>query len=371
MLMNQAIKTQLDKFYQSIKNEPKYVLGLPGNMIFDSRLILPFFDFLLNNVGDPFEDSNYKLHSKKFEKEVLKFFAQLYGLKTTKEYWGYITTGGTEGNMHGLLNGRENYPNGILYFSEDTHYSIEKLAKILRMDYKIVKSQKNGEVDYNKLSEEIKKNIQRPVILNLNIGTTFKGAIDSVEKVLSLLKKLKVKEFYIHCDAALFGGFLPYVVPKSSEYNVDFSLPINSISISGHKFIGSPMPCGIFLTRNIQGKTINKKIKYIDASDTTISGSRNGHTTLFLWYAIKTKGYKGFKNDALQGLENAQYLKDKLNDLRIRSLLNLYSNILVFDKPSKKTCNKWQLSVVGKKTHAVIMPHVTKKTIDKFIKDIE
>lgn len=366
--MKKSIKNQLEIFYQSIKSEPDYVLGLPGNMKFDSKPILPFFELLLNNVGDPFENSNYKLHTKKFELQILSFFAKLYDLN--ENYWGYITTGGTEGNMHGLLTGRERFPDGLLYFSEDTHYSIEKLAKILRIKYKVIKSQDNGEIDYDDLSKQIEKNIQNPVILNLNIGTTFKGAIDSVQKALTQLKKLKIKKFYIHCDAALFGGFLPYIIPNSSEYNVSFSLPINSISISGHKFIGSPMPCGIFLDRKTELKTIDKKIKYIDASDTTISGSRNGHTTLFVWLSMKSKGVRGFKRDAVLCLENAVYLKESLNDLGKPCLLNEHSNILVFEKPSEKICKKWQLSTVGEKAHVVVMPHVTKDLIDNFLKDL-
>ena len=39
-----------------------------------------------------------------------------------------------EGNLHGILVGRENLPDGILYASKETHYSVFKAARMYRMD---------------------------------------------------------------------------------------------------------------------------------------------------------------------------------------------------------------------------------------------
>jgi hypothetical protein len=40
----------------------------------------------------------------------------------------------TEGNLHGILVGRENFPDGVLYASRETHYSVFKAARMYRMD---------------------------------------------------------------------------------------------------------------------------------------------------------------------------------------------------------------------------------------------
>ncbi len=64
--------------------------------------------------GDPWIESNYGVHSRQFELGVLNWFAQLWEVDQ-KDYWGYITNCGTEGNLHGILVGRENLPEGILY----------------------------------------------------------------------------------------------------------------------------------------------------------------------------------------------------------------------------------------------------------------
>jgi histidine decarboxylase len=85
-----------------------------------------------------------------------------------------------------------------------------------------------------------------PAIINLNIGTTVKGATDNLDKILEVLSARKIEEFYIHCDGALGGMLAPYLSPDS----IDFQRPINSLAISGHKFIGCPFPCGIVVTHN-------------------------------------------------------------------------------------------------------------------------
>lgn len=79
--------------------------GYPAITLSDYHEILsPFFGFHINNIGDPFISSNYAMHSRQFEVAVLDWFATLWELGDS-EYWGYITTGGTEGNLHGLLLG--------------------------------------------------------------------------------------------------------------------------------------------------------------------------------------------------------------------------------------------------------------------------
>lgn len=64
---------------------------------------------------------------------VLQWFARLWEIDQD-DYWGYITNCGTEGNLHGILVGRENLPDGILYASHETHYSVFKAARMYRMD---------------------------------------------------------------------------------------------------------------------------------------------------------------------------------------------------------------------------------------------
>ena len=56
----------------------------------------------------------------------------------------------------------------------------------------------------------IEKNIDKPVIMNVNVGTTVKGAVDNLDRILRILDSLKIprERFYIHCDGALFALML-------------------------------------------------------------------------------------------------------------------------------------------------------------------
>lgn len=78
--------------------------GYPYNLDFDYGALGQLQHFSINNLGDPFIESNYGVHSRQFEVGVLEWFARLWEIEKD-EYWGYITNCGTEGNLHGILVG--------------------------------------------------------------------------------------------------------------------------------------------------------------------------------------------------------------------------------------------------------------------------
>jgi hypothetical protein len=80
------------------------VIGYPYNLDFDYGALGQLQHFSINNLGDPFIESNYGVHSRQFEVGVLDWFARLWEIEKS-EYWGYITNCGTEGNLHGILVG--------------------------------------------------------------------------------------------------------------------------------------------------------------------------------------------------------------------------------------------------------------------------
>jgi histidine decarboxylase len=310
------------------------------------------------------------MDSKKYEIKVLDFFHKLYNFKIyspdklrKKDPWGYITSGGTEGNLMGLFMAKNKYPKGVIYSTKNGHYSIVKNIKILNTDYKIIGSHRNGEMNYEKLRAELLKEKETPII-NLTIGTTFEGAIDSVDKVLLILDETLHREFYIHCDGALLGGFLPFL---KGRHELDFHKRIDSISVSAHKFFGVPFPSGVFLSKE---KPNGKIINYIASHDTTISGSRCGQSAIFLCALIEQKGVEVFREEALNCVENAEYLRDCLQKINYNPQLNKNSNIVTFTKPSKFLINKWQLSTMRDRAHVILMQHVTRETINRFIEDI-
>lgn len=282
---------RLDDFYRAMEVESSRSLGYPSNAVFDYSDLYRFLHFPLNNIGDPFVESTFRVHSRSFERDVLRFFAKMYHAPED-DYWGYVTSGGTEGNMYGLYLARELLPEGIVYYSEETHYSVSKVLRVLALRNIMIKTLANGEIDYEDLRETVRIHRDVPPIILANIGTTMKGAVDNVDTIQGILRDFALPNFYIHCDAALSGMILPFV--KDPE-PYDFAAGIDSISVSGHKMIGSPMPCGVVLAKKKNVDRIARSVEYVGTLDTTISRSRNGLSPLFLWSAIRKLGPSGFR----------------------------------------------------------------------------
>ena len=299
------------------------------------------------------------------EREVIGLFADMMRLPRD-DAWGYVTSGGTEGNMYGLYIGRETFPDGIVYFSQDTHYSVVKIMRVLKARNIMIKSLDNGEIDYDDLHETIRINRDAPVIFMANIGTTMKGAVDDVGKVRDILADLAVSNYYIHADAALSGMILPFVDdPQPFGFDAGF----DSVAVSGHKMVGSPMPCGVALTRNEYVSRIARSIEYVGVLDTTLTGSRNAITPLMLWYAFQQKGMDGFRQIVRECLDVAEYAVARFNDSGIPAWRNRNSVTVVFPRPSYEVVRKWQLAPYEDIAHLITMPHVTRETIDQVVDD--
>lgn len=358
--MHSRDRKRLEEKYRKLVSAEKTFLGYPCDAEFDYSPIYKFLKFPLNNVGDPWEHGTFRLETKEFECEVLGFFAKLYRLK---DYWGYITNGGTEGNLYGLYVAREHMPKAKVYFSEHTHYSIKKNVHLLGLNHCIIKSQQNGEMDY---ADFEKKLSGREAIMVANIGTTMTGAIDDVNKIASILEKKKIK-YYIHADAALYGMVLPFV--KNAK-QFDFRTRINSIAVSGHKFIGSPVPCGIVLVRKKSMGELSKYISYINAHDDTISGSRDAFTALVLWYRLKTIGLAGFRKQIAYSLGLAGFLVNELKKIGWPGVAQSYITVR-FKRPSEKLVFKWSLAANNNIAHVICLPHESKTQLEKFVQDLK
>ena len=355
---------QLKNHLSKIEERSKTFIGYPGAIDFDYSELFPFLRYNLNNVGDPMIDSHVDMHTKNFEREVLAFFAGLFNAPQNN-WWGYVTNGGSEGNLYALYLARELYPNAMVYYSEATHYSVQKNIHLLGMTSIVIRSKENGEMDYDDLKQTIQMHRHQPAIILANIGTTMTEAKDDIYAIKSILKAYAIKNYYIHCDAALAGTYLA-LLQKGS---FDFRFGADSISISGHKFIGSPIPCGIVLVKKSNKDRIGRAVSYIGSFDTTITGSRNAIAPLFLWHAVTKLGKEGLLKRAYHSLELASYTVEKLKSIGVQAWANEYSFTVVFPSPSKEICHRWQLASENGISHLICMPGITKEQIDAFVLD--
>ncbi len=340
-------------------------IGYPVNQDFDYTDLLPLLQYSANNIGDPFQGSNYRTNTHDIEREVIAYFADLMRLEQ-EQAWGYVTSGGTEGNMYGLYMGRETFPDGTVYFSQDTHYSVVKLLRLLNIQNVMIRSQDNGEMDYLDLRETVRRNPDTPAIIVANIGTTMKGAVDNLDRIRETLDDLEIENRYIHADAALSGMILPFV-PDPQPHGFDAG--IDSMSISGHKLIGSPLPCGVVLTKREYVAKIARSIEVVGVMDTTIPGSRSAIAPMIIWHALQKHGAEGFRRIVAGMMETAEYAIQRFQDGGIPAWRNRNSAIVVLPRPGEEVLRKWQIAPSGDIAHIITMPQITKEMVDALVQD--
>lgn len=357
---------RLDRYMDLVVERSATAIGYPFALDFNYSELYPLFGYALNNVGDPFIESNYDVTSHGMEREVVEFFVDLFRAPKSNS-WGYVTNGGSEGNLYGLYVARELYPQAMVYYSTATHYSVQKSIHLLNMPSIVIRTTPNGEMDYDDLKASIEQHRHRPAIIVANIGTTMTEAKDDVPTIRRILQQAAIKSHYIHCDAALTGAYLPLLegAPK-----FDFVHGADSIACSGHKFIGSPIPCGVVIVKKNYKDRVGRPVSYIGSFDSTIAGSRNGHSPVFLWYTIKKLGREGLLKRATECLWLAEYTQQKLQAGGIPAWRNEKAVTVVFPKPPETICRKWQLASEAGFSHLLCMPGISKKRIDDFIEEL-
>lgn len=370
---------KVNRLYENNLSKHDYMFGYPANMEEDGYLLryLRYLEsklYLMNNCGDPYERGNYGMDSKETEREILKTFAKSFGLNEG-EYWGYVTTGGTESNFWGIREGFNKYPDARLYFSEKTHYSVEKFVYNNRVGevypYTIVKCDESGKISVEDLKEKIsldrEKYGYKPVILVLTWGTTKEGAIDPVKEITEFLKK-EGTEYYCHLDAALYGGIgkTQICAPIISDLK---SLNVNSVSVSLHKFLGASRANGILISLT---RDKRKVIDYIGQEDSTLLGSRDFPPFSTLQRIREFFNLK--PNDHY--IKNVAYFRNLLRERKIpyQTFDEEKCNIFVIDKPSDLICKKYQLTTYKEegvpKAHIIIFPFHKKELMDRLVEDL-
>lgn len=367
-------QARLDSLFTGLVEQSPLSIGYPCNQDFDYTPLYKFLGLSLNNVGDPFSGSNFRMNTHAFEREVLADFARLTGFREEeingpdRRYWGYVTNGGTEGNMYGLYLARELFPEGIVYFSEDTHYSVAKILRLQHTRNIMIRSKPDGEIDYEDLEESLRIHRDAPPIFFVNAGTTMTGAIDRVDRIREISLRLCLPHHYLHVDAALSGMVLPFV-DDPPPWN--FADGIDSLSISGHKMLGSPLPCGVALALKSHVDRVARSVEYIGALDTTISGSRNAITPLILWYALRCRNGQAMREVVNRCLETAQYAVESLQAIGIEAWRHRHSITVVFPRPPHSIMRKWILAPYEDFCHLITVPNVGRTAIDDFVADMK
>jgi histidine decarboxylase len=346
-------------------------LGYPYNLSVSPEVPDTLQQYLINNLGDPYAGSHYGSDVCEQEREAMAWLMRLWGCLDLNQFWGSIGASGTEGNLWGIYLGREMLPDAVLLHSADAHYSLPKAARILRVPTVQVASLPNGEMDLLDFATQLHTLAGRPVIAALTCGTTMKGAHDNIAGALLALQKAGYDRDarYVHIDGALNAMVLPFLQDVPHDIQPSFEKDIDSLSISGHKMIGTPMPCGALVARKDHIARITRAVAYLRSHDTTLMGSRNGHAVLAVWARLFGHGYGRFAFDALHCVQRARRLADDLANLGVPVLCNPFSLTVVFPEPSDSIVRRYQLACKNGQAHAIVMPSVTDALLAQFLAD--
>ncbi|MHC1581637.1 MAG: tyrosine decarboxylase MfnA [Candidatus Syntropharchaeia archaeon] len=324
--------------------------------------------FIEANLGDP----GLFPGTKEIENEVIRILGGFLG---NPDAVGYIATGGTESNIQAIRAFRNmkgiKKPNVVV--PQSAHFSFEKVADILSVEVRKASLDEKFRVDVSSVENLIDDNTIGLVGI---AGTTEFGAIDPIEE----LSKIAVeKDLFLHVDAA-FGGF---VIPFLDEkYPFDFSVEgVSSISIDPHKMGMSTIPSGGLLFRDegfldklaVQTPYLTSKEQY------SLTGTRSGAAAVATYAVLRHLGRKGFREVVHRCLRMTNTLLKKAAEFGIKPVVQPTMNVLTFHVPrlddviSSFDERRWKVSRTRdpEALRLVIMPHLTEKSLNLFIKDFE
>lgn len=345
--------------------------------------------FAYNNVGDPFEHSHVPLNTHLLERELIHRHAASYGFDAD-DHWGFLSHSGTDSNMHGLYIGRtvlqaRTGRQPIIYFTPEAHYSIEILADLLGLERVYLDTHADGSLDEGSLGQRLAEHPDRPALVVATVGTTFKGAVDSIDAIQAALAG---REAYVHVDAALFGGYLVHTeFADELRQRVGPRERYDSIAVSCHKFYGFPSPAGIFVTTRAKFEEYLARFatvhnpEYLLQVPGTITCSRDAVKPAEFLYFSSAEAVRLQRSDAEQILGDTSYLFDQLQT-HLPELAPVRadprSNTIYFRRPSDAVVETYSLATMGLTrdgqelayAHVVVMPHATRDILDRFLDDL-
>lgn len=368
----------LEELESKLRGDLTYDSGkILGSMCTTPHLLAKkvYARFLDRNLGD----SGLFPALTDLEKETMQMLGSLLSNPNAS---GCIVTGGTEANTLALWTARKmaKTKHGEVIVPVSAHYSFDKAADLLGLKIVRVGLNSRFQVDV----EAVKKAINSNTIAIVGIaGTTGLGVVDPISELSDIAVE---KDLLLHIDAA-FGGFvLPFLKELGSNIpNYDFALPgVSSITIDPHKMGLAPIPAGGILFRNEHlRKLITWNVSYLAGGETeqsTFVGTRSGTSVIAVWALLKHLGREGYKKIVRRCMHLTWKIAKeipKIEGLNIVTkptinIIGLKSEVYDIRQIAQELrTRRWAISLFPEHIRIVIMPHVQKQHIEKFLEDLK
>ena len=245
--------------------------------------------------------------------------------------FGTFTTGGSNGNMLGMLCARQSlYPTSahtgfdgtkhVAFVSAEAHYSVLMSANVVGIGHQNlikVACDSHGRMKPDSLRDEIQRAQQNdliPFCVIATSGTTVRGAFDPLGEIAVICHDQNI---WLHVDAAWGGSCLFSSKYRDLMAGVELA---DSVCWDAHKMMGLPLICSAFLTKhkevlggvcahgNAAHYLFHEDTKDVDLGRFSLQcGRRND--SLKLWIAWREIGDQGWAEMVEKYCELSDYLQ--------------------------------------------------------------
>ena len=267
------------------------------------------------------------------ESTILSRMAELADFGTSQ---GTLTTGGSNGNMLGMLCARQaklplssqtgfDGSKMVAFVSEESHYSFNIASNVIGIGQSNlikVRCNEHGQMRPDSLEDEIQRAVRNgftPFAVLATSGTTVKGSFDPLRELASVAHK---HDLWMHVDAAWGGSCL-----FSSRYRslMDGIELADSFCWDAHKMMGIPLICSAFIVKDAEvlrtvcsnGNTAH--YLYLETGEdvdlgrySLQCGRRND--ALKLWLAWREIGDAGWASMLERFMDLADYLEKQVDE---------------------------------------------------------
>jgi aromatic-L-amino-acid decarboxylase len=260
------------------------------------------------------------------EASVLRWSCRLFGLGGRSA--GILTTGGSMANFSAVVAARadrlgEQFLDGTLYVSEQTHQSVAKAAILAGLPIHAVRtvpSRNDLTLDPDALTDAVRSDRRggrRPFLVVASAGTTNTGAIDPIAAIADVAD---TEQLWLHVDAA-YGGFFQLTDRGRNAFaGIERA---DSITLDPHKGLFLPYGTGSLLVRDgdLLRRSHRMEAHYLqdlaahpeipDFADYSPELSRD-FRGLRLWLPLHLYGVAAFRDALDEKLDLAGLLRDGL-----------------------------------------------------------
>lgn len=339
-------------------------LGFPGATHIDFAPVAHLLRLLAIQLGDCRRPSAETRNVDDLERDVINRLRRIF--HAPPGTWGYVDSGSTAAIRHALTVATRTFGRPpIVYSSTAAHSCVGKVAAQLRLRHIRIAPRRDGSIDPEWLSAAADRH--HPAVLVATAGSTTTEAVDDLTACQAAFRAAAVTAVWVHTDAAMAG--VPLAVGGHTPVAVQLDHPDgpNSLSVSGHKFLAAPEPCGVYLGPDMAG--LAPLLPYTGDVDNTDAGCRSGGSVLRLWWSLHLQSDPMLASVTADCRNLAVETVEQLNARGVVAWRHPWAFTVVVPAPPRELRRRWRLPE-GPTSRIVCMPGRDPERVAACVEDL-